>query len=443
MAHLTILIDGTDRTSNIDQKSVIINNDIEVRGDNVSMHAIVSGTDWVPVAGNTVEIKIDGATEFLGNLLTPEQTLINPTVFLYKFNVVDPTWLMDRKLIAKSFTGELAGDMIKAIVNSTADGELSLVADGFTTAAVDDGFAIPEMIFDYVSVSQAFDTIAGMIGYQWYIDETLDIHFFQDSENTAPVSEITATTIDIWDVSIIEDVSQIKNRIFIKDFSAKGSGDGGIDQSFTGDGISRFFPLTTGPWSAETTSILVEINSSPVGTQLEDSVASSRGDGLTATDTLFVCTQNWGIRFPDGSPLGIGDVMDVSILEHDAEDQIIMVEDIESQAIQAPKENSSDGVHEHVVSRPDLRMPSTDVATEFGNLVLNRYKDPIIAGEFETHKVGWKPGQFFDINWPERGFDNKRVFAISVEQSFIESDDSTKERWYKVGFSSTPYEITV
>jgi hypothetical protein len=436
----TIKIDGTDRTSSIELRTLVFNDDIEVRGDSINLDVFVQGTSWRPEAGNTVEVLENGTRIFFGHSLTPEQKLVNPDVFKYSINAVNTVWLMNRKLLAKSFPSQDAGAMIKAIVDSTAAGELSLVADGFTYTNVQSSFVIPEIDFDYVSVSNAFDTIAGMVGYQWYIDEFQDIHFFSLESNTAPVSQISASTTDIWNLSINEDVSQIKNRVFVKDFSARAAGGDEIDTSYTGDGISKFFPLGTSPWDETTDSISVKINGTAIGTQLLDGADSVLGDSITATDTIYICPDNWGARFPDGSPLGSGDKLDIAIKQYEAENQIVMVEDPVAQAEQQARENSADGVHEYVVSRPDLRAPTTDVAEQFGELVLRRYKNPILYGEFETWQQGWRPGQVFQINWPERNFNNEIVYVISIQERYLRAG-VTNDREVRVRYSSTPYEI--
>jgi len=61
-----------------------------------------------------------------------------------------------------------AGDVIKDIVSRFF--VFGGVTEGIDTSNVEDGPEIEKFVFNYVPASQAFDDIADLTGYVWYID---------------------------------------------------------------------------------------------------------------------------------------------------------------------------------------------------------------------------------------------------------------------------------
>jgi len=103
----------------------------------------------------------------------------------------------------------------------------------FTTDNVADGPTINEIAFDYVQVSDAITKIAGVCGYEWYIDYDKDLHFFFKTDFPAPF-QLDDNQADYKDLVINKNISQIRNRIFVKSSAIKDT----FGEVFIGDGIT-------------------------------------------------------------------------------------------------------------------------------------------------------------------------------------------------------------
>jgi len=103
----------------------------------------------------------------------------------------------------------------------------------FTTNNVADGPVISKIAFNYVQVSDAITRIAEMCGYEWYVDYDKDIHFFFKTDFPAPF-QLDDDQANYKDLMISKDISQIRNRIYIKSSAIKDT----FGEVFIGDGVT-------------------------------------------------------------------------------------------------------------------------------------------------------------------------------------------------------------
>ncbi len=106
-------------------------------------------------------------------------------------------------------------------------------SDIFTTINVSDGPTISEIAFDYVQVSDAITKIAEICGYEWYVDYDRDIHFFDKNTYPAPF-QLDDEQANYKDLIINTDISQLRNRIFVKSSMLKDI----FGEVFIGDGVT-------------------------------------------------------------------------------------------------------------------------------------------------------------------------------------------------------------
>ena len=109
-----------------------------------------------------------------------------------------------------------------------------------TTNNVSGGPTISEITFDYVQVSEAITKIAEICGYEWYVDYDRDIHFFAKNTYPAPF-RLDDNQADYKDLIINTDVSQLRNRVFVK---SSGYKDPYFSDVFIGDGIASSWTCT-------------------------------------------------------------------------------------------------------------------------------------------------------------------------------------------------------
>jgi len=139
---------------------------VEIRDETGSL--IFAGTV------DSVEEEIDASKRLRSSasraLTTPRSPTAHLVAYVYQPDEEHPTIY--------------AGDVIKDIV--TRFFIFGGVTEGVDTSLVETGPAIEKFVFNYVPASQAFDDIAELAGYIWYIDYEKRLHFTPKDRNAAP-----------------------------------------------------------------------------------------------------------------------------------------------------------------------------------------------------------------------------------------------------------------
>lgn len=400
-------IDGVEYRAYLDLSSLEVTEGLEPHGDTCSFlveipNVLVPDTIDRPKSGNPVLVRIGGTIHFKGIIGIATEDPFNPDVTRYHCECTDFTRWLDRKLITVERGAELAGDRIKALV---AWIRIDLPSFPFGTTHVENGFTVAAETYDYVPLSSVLDEVSEACHYQWYVDFDKEIHFFALEENPSPLNvsygnelDLDDTgNLDIGNVVVTEDTTQVKNRVYIKGYSEKGD----VlykDGPYPNIANQSFYKLYQEPWDWENTE--VEVNGEETLGGLDHGTRIVRLDPLDgATETLvgregeaFVCLFNMGVRFPT-TDLPEGGV--TTWYYPAMPDQISMYEDIYSIEFMADRENSS-GVHEFMISVPSLRVSTIDPVEAMGEYLLQRYAWPFRSGSFATYTLtGWKPGQYF------------------------------------------------
>ncbi len=133
--------------------------------------------------GEPVEIyDLDDTLIFGGFIDIPEASKMAPAGGLYhSITCKDNHYLVDKRLVVKSYINTLAGDIFKDIITDY------LAAEGVTEGTIEDGPLLAEAILNYVRASDGFNAIKELSGsYTWFIDENKALHFIERSSNAAP-----------------------------------------------------------------------------------------------------------------------------------------------------------------------------------------------------------------------------------------------------------------
>lgn len=449
-------IGGISYIDYVDVSSIDVVDGLPANGDTLRFALRIPSTAFAstpstipePKASQIVRLIVNGIKEFEGPIISVEE-VPHQSLDTYDFvcSCSDYTRLIDKKLVQiKSIGPDLAGSIVRTI--------LAQYASDFSASGVQDGYEISEQSFDFEIVSSVIDRIAQLTGFNWYVDFDKVVHFFYRENLPAPLPYIDLdTTTQVGDAQINEDISRVRNRIYIKDFESRSAESTRV--SYVSDGATSFFKLPFEPFDED-----VEVSLSAGGTgdpvsltTREDPIMQAEGELEGSADVVYICIINSGIRFPLSSIPPSGDVIHVVYLPTQG-DQVEVIEDPDSIRMMKAREGG-DGVHEHIISLPDYRVRDTSPIIGLAELVLDRMAWPVVSGTFKTLVGGWRAGQSFVIASDNRAlFDyksfwklgrrqNPTVYVQSVSKRFIPRGATTYLVENTVEFSNIAAEIAI
>ena len=172
----------------------------------------------------------DANLVFGGFIWDPEQSPIASDGGLFwNISCVDNHYLADKRLIAVSYEDKTCGFIVDDIYDNY------LADEGITIGNIELGDTLLEAVFNYVSVTDAFDKLAEAAGFVWFIDENKAL-YFQARDTTAALWAIVGDMTDIklkGTIKMSGGNPQYRNRQYIR---------GGRDvtapqtETFTADG---------------------------------------------------------------------------------------------------------------------------------------------------------------------------------------------------------------
>lgn len=367
--NITLKINGTDRTSkvvwNTIHKSDVLNEKVDTLQFSINKHA---GSSYAPAVGDTVEL-LDTTTVYKGLILSVRKVTDGHAIVRYEVDCVDNSFYLNRVLVAETYTSTTIDAIIDDIITN--------YAPTFTTTNVTAPVAVETITFNRVSVTEALQKLAKLSNYSWYVDYTNDIHFFAKNTEPAPFN-ITDTSLNyIYDsLEIAEDISQLRNRVFVRGGEAEGDP---RDEFFNGDGTKKFFKLSNKFASLPT--VTVSAVGKTVGVDFLDDEASF--------DALWNFNETY-LKFTTAPASGTNNIQVTGIPLYDI---LVQVEDTASIATY--------GVSEF--ARTDTTISSKQEAKDFAVAELEAYGAKISEGSFETYTAGLRSGQVININSTQRG----------------------------------------
>jgi hypothetical protein len=219
---------------------------------------------------------------------------------------------MDQKLVKKNYAGVDPSVIAIDIINTFCAGT------GIMAATVADGgyvqvgnFDVPTIQFNYQQPSKALQSLAKLIGWDWYIDPDMNLHFFlgdvDDGEGGGAIGDGGIAPIEInatggntgedimWNtLDIDENITNMQNSVYViggtylKIFTAANTPD-----SYMTDGVQQTFPTS---YSYSESEIVVLLNGVPQTVGILNQVT----DPLTV-DVLYDSTDR-NVQFTSGAP---------------------------------------------------------------------------------------------------------------------------------------------
>jgi hypothetical protein len=429
----TLTINGVDYLNALVLQSVQITESAQIRGFSMACMLQINQQSLAkPLAGQFIIFSQDGVRQFAGRIATVTQNQrFLPTSLTYTLTCVDHSTDFDSILIQNIFPSQDIGDTVRQVVGQ--------VGRGFTVNNVENGPIIGEQDVDLEVPSAVIQRVADSVEYQWFIDYYRDVNFFFLRNRAAPIPEIDIdlSTTTYEDLEWHEEWEQVKNRIYLT--GAKAKSEFLTSEQFLGDGTQRFYPLGYEPFDPASTSI--SLNSVPQQILL-DSVDGQSGDGKGASGQVYLCIDNWGIRFPDNFPPP--NTQPVVINYQQAFEPVTIVEDPDSIARMLVREDTpgapSDGVHELRFEIPGLRVDSEDTLVAYGQILLARYAKILFVATFTSYVQDWTVGQNFRlVSSAGRRDIDEIMFVRRIQKSirYVKANEAVLQ--FEIEAASTPF----
>jgi hypothetical protein len=307
------------------------------------------------------------------------------STYSYEIQCNDYSIRLKQKLVTQDYTNQTA----KAIIQDLVDN----YATEFSYNNVETGLTVSFISFNYKPVDDCIREIAEVTGYDWYVDEDRDIHFFASTTNTAPytITDNPATSGNYNDLVINVDKSQYRNRIIVQ---------GGFffsddyTQDNVADGDQTSFQADYEPFVADSGNIEVYVDAGGGFVQKTLGI-----DNLDTSGFDFVVNQTEKVfKNLDLATLTAGHIFraiyqyKVPILTQDddttSQENIRIIE-------------GGDGIYEFKIT--DKTIETIQAAHDRAAVEIDQYANPIVEGSFRTKDVGYRSGQLLTINANSRG----------------------------------------
>jgi hypothetical protein len=379
---VTINIATTDRSSDIDYKSIIYAQGLTKEPDTLEFSMLKKTGRSMPDLSDVVELYLGATKIFAGKIVEKDEQVVGGLLQRHVFRCKDYSFDLDRKLVAKSYENQTAEAIIDDII--------STFTSGFTSTGVASGTpTISSIRFNYEPVSKCLQRIADIIGWDWYVDETKNIQFFDEVTNSAPYEiDDTQGNSVFSSLNFRRNILELRNSIYLVGGEYKFTyGAGDTPDIYEADGTQRVFSCI---YKYSDVSVTVAGVAQTVGTdQLHDPAD-------------YDCLYNFAekaVKFPDGTKPTSGQ-------------EVKIYGDAHIRLITQIKDHSSVttyGEYQDLKNEPEII--SIDEAFSFGKAQLLKWLDGSYEGSFRTSTTGWRTGQQVRINSDEFGID--KYFKIN------------------------------
>lgn len=201
-----VFVDGVDRTVYVDGDQALRWEDqLNGRGTlSVTFQDAVGG--WRPEDGQEIVVTANGVRRFGGMLVEPTESLTpGGSEIVFECAAVEFSAIADRHLVARVYTNQ----SLQAIVLDIAANELA--DEGVSTAGVEVGPMVKKAVFNWISVTQAFNELAELAGMVWRIDQNKVLQFRDRASIAAPVA-LTDVTVRNGTVRVRPDRQNYRNH---------------------------------------------------------------------------------------------------------------------------------------------------------------------------------------------------------------------------------------
>jgi hypothetical protein len=367
----------------------------------------------IPQIGDTIEL-FDSTGIIFGGTVTELEPVISGLMLTWQVTCTDWGYLLDGTLVKKNYSMLDPHDIAIDIMTTFCAGK------GFTTNHVQTGnFLVPSVKFNYQQPSKALQSLAKLIGWDWYIDPNKDLHFFLgDVEDgalsgggVAPIIvDGTTGQIDWNSLDVDLNIANMQNSVYViggtypKTFTASNTPD-----TFLTDGTRQFFSISYPYYSPNA----VDYEAVPIVVTLagvSQSVGITNKDDPSGFQVMYNDQQRW-IQFTGGAPssghtVKVYGTAKVPIVAH-AQDSASV---------------ATYGERQGVV--PDTKILSVPEAQARAQAQILQFGHPVYDVKFNTLVPGCKIGQVIDVYLPAFGINKLLVIKRVEAVGYAPGDDA-------------------
>jgi hypothetical protein len=403
---------GTDISSSIDWKSVdmvsVLTKEVGTLTFNIRQGiGQTYPAKTIPAIGDTIEM-YDSSGIIFGGSVTEREPTISGVMITWQITCTDWGFLMDGTLVKKNYSGVDPSAIAIDIINTFCAGK------GITAATVADGghvqvgnFDVPTIQFNYQQPSKALQSLAKLIGWDWFIDPNKNLYLFlgdvDDGGGGGAVGDggVAPITIDgtsgdvMWNtLDIDENITNMQNSVYViggtylKIFLA-----GNTIDSYLTDGVQQSFPAS---YAYTTDTVVVTLDGVPQTVGILNQVTDP-----TDFDVLY-STADRNIQFTAGAPSSGQTVLifgnaQVPIIAN-AQDAVSI---------------ATYGIREGVIK--DAKITSVPEAFLRAQAQIAQFGHPVFDLKVTTLVPGCRIGQTVTANVPSMGITNYPLVIKRIE----------------------------
>ncbi len=392
-----LTIDGVDYTQNLMLDSLLIEEELNGRG--TCSFALEDVTKSLHLKiGEVVRITYRGTIKFAGTVDEVTENVPGDVaeVMIHEVKAVDWNQLCDRHYVANKWqAGESIYTVVTQIANTYSDlngGTETLVGEGVTanSSTVETDPKLEAVVFNYQTVSEAFDDLAELTGFFWKIDYNKVLYFVPRSKFFAPFPLDDNQWLQYRGCVVKRSRQDYRNIQYLRAGQDETAIDANVE-TFLGDGEKTTFTLKmpvsrapkvevklgAGSYVEKTVGILKKDEGKDWYYQIDDKEISQDTDGtkLTSIDRLRVTYTGF---FP-------------IILDIRNQDEIDSRKLIEG------------GTGVYIDVEEDGDIDDAGLAADKVVALLRKFGRIQNEIEFETDVDGFVAGQLLSVNLPDHG----------------------------------------
>lgn len=420
---LTLTIGGANYLPQYKTNSVEIREQLNNQGNSMTLLLTRKSGQSAPQVGSEIILK-DGSRTLFGGFVTKAEPVEYGVGEFQVYNVEasDYTYVLVNKNAQASYEAQTLKAIVDDLVATNVDSGY-----GITTTNVDTGPTIDTINFNHITLRKAFENLAKLSGYVWWVDYNKDIHFVpQTAAPSAPESFKDSAPGNHEKLTIAYDVSQVRNEITVLGGTQESSS---YAQTILGDANAREWVLLY-PVSAMAT---IELDTG-AGYVSKTFGVDPKDD---ETSYYFMYSPDRGaIRCSSGSatPGATHKIrvtytypLKVSTKVRSATSVVLM------KAIEG-----GDGIHAYTINDPTI--VSNGQAQQRGLKELQQFENPTLTGHVTT-RTGlltagsyFKPGQLVTVNSPAYQITTDTQYLIQKVKTTLKQNDDSIEYAYDIEF---------
>jgi hypothetical protein len=377
---ITLTIATVNRTSNLMAGSLQVSSALNSR-DRASFTIVSLNGSYRPAIGNPVIVELSGSKIF-GGLIDSmrERVIVNQAAHLeFDVDCVSFDSLADIRVIARTYESptQTLGSIVTDIVTN------DFVGDGISTTNVATGPILSKIVFNYLRGNAAFDLLAELTGYSWWIDPDKNLYFVDRSTVAAPYT-LTSASPNFMSCEVEHLKQDYRNRQYIK------AGLGlttSRTENFVGDGTRKSFTVAY-PVGRVPTFITV----GGVGRTIGIREVDTGKDWYWQAGSPVLSQDNGAAAVTSGTAIAV---------TYQGQYPILVAAQDDLQVAQRASVEGTSGYYDEIVDAPDII--DTNSATDYANALLRRYARINRRLRVRTLTSGLRAGQLCTVAITQHG----------------------------------------